>query len=149
MKLNSASEKAIAVIAYLSLNQTKSNSRSIDIATRLELSDSYTKKILRKLVIAKIISANSGTKGGYRLAKSAEDINLLMIIEAMEGLIRTYPEHGVLTSFIKDYSFLESAAQVADASLKEQIVYADEMWRKQIATITLASILKQIGTTQQ
>lgn len=144
MKLTSTSEKAIAVIAYLTLQQTKDNSRSIDIASRLNLSDSYTKKILRKLVVAGIIDANSGTNGGYHLAKEAKDINLLMIIEAMEGQIRTYPEHGVLSNFIKDYSFLESAAQIADFRLREQIIKADDLWREQIKKITLAAMIEQI-----
>ncbi len=148
MKLNTASEKAIAVIAYLSINKNDEKAKSEQIAERLALSDSYTKKILRKLVLAGIISANTGNAGGYQLALPTQEINLLMIIEAMEGTIRTFPEHGVLNKFFNDHSAIETVALAADDSLKEKILHADELWRQEIATITLASIIASINTSR-
>ncbi len=145
MKLNNASEKAIAVIAYLSINNQDQRVRSIDIATRLDLSDSYTKKILRKLVVAGIIDANSGNTGGYQLARQAKDINLLMIVEAMEGKIRTYPEHGVLANYFSDLT-TNDHAEKADDTLKVQITQADDLWREAISKITVASIMASVFT---
>ena len=45
----------------------------------------FALKILRKLVAAGIVKSYKGTQGGYKIAKPADEITLLEVIETMEG----------------------------------------------------------------
>ena len=44
-------------------------------------------KILRKLLLAGIVNSTRGANGGFTLSKASEDITLLEIIEAVDGII--------------------------------------------------------------
>ncbi len=141
MKLNTTTEKAIAVMALISVQAQNSALTSTDIANKLELSDSYTKKILRKLVVAKIISAASGNNGGFTLAKSPGEITTLMIIEAIEGQINTFPTHGVLENFFGEYA---TEAKRGDTLIKSIVHKADDAWRTELNKITVLDILNDL-----
>ncbi len=143
MKLNTTTEKAIAVMALLSVQSQNSALTSSQIADKLELSDSYTKKILRKLVVAEVISAASGNNGGFTLAKSTTEITTLMIIEAIEGKINTFPTHGVLSDFFGEYS---SEAKQGDMLLKSIVSKADQAWCEELRKITIQDILDDLYT---
>ena len=56
-----------------------------DVAERQEISKKYLEIIMRDLVDAKLVTAVSGKKGGYQLAREPEDYTLLAIIESAEG----------------------------------------------------------------
>ena len=47
----------------------------------------FTLKILHKLVLGGLILSYKGAKGGYKLAKSAEEITLKNVIELIDGPI--------------------------------------------------------------
>jgi len=49
------------------------------------ITETYLSKIFAKLSRAEIVKSIPGTKGGYALAKNAEDISFWDIIEAVEG----------------------------------------------------------------
>lgn len=49
------------------------------------VSETYLSKIFGKLVKAGIVSSVPGVKGGYRLAKSPDDISFWDVVEAVEG----------------------------------------------------------------
>ncbi len=138
MKLNKSSEKAMAVIALLAIYKDDKILNSNEIAMKLNLSDSYTKKILRKLVVANIINAVSGNRGGYGFKLPLEEINVLMIIEAIEGPVATFPEHGVLSNVFKNEPEL---AKSGDNYIKEAIAKADQKWCEQLQKVTVAKIL--------
>lgn len=49
------------------------------------ISDTYLSKIFSRLSKAGIVSSVSGVKGGYKLARSPEEISFWDVIEAVEG----------------------------------------------------------------
>ena len=55
------------------------------IISILCVSDSYLKKILRKLVLADIIISNPGKDGGFQLSHSIENISVYDVYCALEG----------------------------------------------------------------
>ena len=59
-----------------------------EISKRAYVTQSFTLKILRKLVSAGLVKSFKGTHGGYIAAKEPEDITLLEVIEAIEGTYR-------------------------------------------------------------
>jgi Rrf2 family protein len=56
-----------------------------DLAKRQDLSMKYLEQIVPSLKTAGLIRSIRGAGGGYILAKSARDITLLDIVEALEG----------------------------------------------------------------
>ena len=59
-----------------------------EISRRACVTQSFTLKILRKLVSAGLVKSFKGTHGGYIAAKEPGDMTLLEVIEAIEGTYR-------------------------------------------------------------
>lgn len=55
------------------------------LAERAGLEAPTVAKVLKPLAQAGLVEAFRGANGGYRLARSAEDISLIEVVEAMEG----------------------------------------------------------------
>jgi len=58
---------------------------SRDLAELQGVSPSFVAKIFPRLEKAGIVRASEGVRGGYRLARPAEDITFLEIVDAIEG----------------------------------------------------------------
>ncbi len=56
-------------------------------ASRLALSPSYIAKIFQEVSRAGFTSAHSGPRGGYQLARGADEIPLIEVVEALDGPI--------------------------------------------------------------
>ena len=85
MVVNRCVEQGIYVVLILSLVKDHRPLRSTQLSTILSVSDSYLKKILRKLVLADIITSNAGKDGGFQLARSVENISIYDVYSALEG----------------------------------------------------------------
>ena len=96
MKLTNATEQALAIMAMLAVQHQSIPVSSETIYTKLAVSPSYVKKLLRKLVVARLIGGVSGNNGGFYLEKAPSDISLLEIVEAIEGPFTSFPDRGVL-----------------------------------------------------
>jgi Rrf2 family protein len=55
------------------------------IAARMDIPPRFLPQVLRDLSVAGLVSARTGRRGGYRLARPADSISLLAIVEAVEG----------------------------------------------------------------
>ena len=58
------------------------------IAKARKIPERFLLKVLKPLVSARVLSSIKGPNGGYRLAKSANEITLLEVLEAVDGPIR-------------------------------------------------------------
>lgn len=56
-----------------------------DLAEQAGLEAPTVAKVLKPLAAAGLVAGFRGANGGYRLARAASDINLVEIVEAMEG----------------------------------------------------------------
>ncbi|GAB3349881.1 SUF system Fe-S cluster assembly regulator [Lysobacter tyrosinilyticus] len=56
-----------------------------ELAERAGLETPTVAKVLKPLAQAGLVAANRGANGGYRLARAAEAIGLIDIVEALEG----------------------------------------------------------------
>ena len=56
-----------------------------EIARKTDIPKSFLAKILQKLARAKFVISHRGAKGGFQLAKNPKEINLLSVIEAVQG----------------------------------------------------------------
>lgn len=58
---------------------------SREIATKLRSSEAHLSKVLQRLAKAGLVSSTRGPKGGFVLKRSAREISLLEVYEAIEG----------------------------------------------------------------
>lgn len=59
-----------------------------DIAKKRNISEKYLSQLIQPLKQAGFVASKEGSSGGYRLAKSARQISLQAIIEALDGPIQ-------------------------------------------------------------
>lgn len=85
MKLKKSMEQAVCVLLLLELEKKYTPIKSKKISERLEVSDSYLKKILRKLVVENLISSDASKDGGFSLARDLSEISMLDVYNAIEG----------------------------------------------------------------
>ncbi len=57
-----------------------------EIATEQEIPKHFLSKILQLLVKHKLLISMKGPNGGFRLSRPAQDINIIEIVEAIDGL---------------------------------------------------------------
>lgn len=143
MKLTNGVEQAICILVLLATQEGNAPLATDEISKKLEVSPSYMKKITRKLVVKKLITSVPGTKGGISLAKNLEEINLLEVIEAMEGPIKMFPDAGLITKVFKDGLYAEKG----ENHLKQVFYQGDELLSEYFSKITTADLLKEIFGT--
>ncbi len=137
MKLTNATEKAIAVVAMLSTQADNKLIPSSVIVERLNISDSYTKKLLRKLVVGGVIESVPGSAGGFRLACELNQINTLQIVEAIEGEVVTYPGYGTLAHTFGEFP---ESIEYGEEVISQVFANADCLWRDNLRMQTLDKI---------
>ncbi|MBF4517979.1 Rrf2 family transcriptional regulator [Flavobacterium sp. ANB] len=80
-------EYAIHSLVYLIDNPEASTVTVRDLANFQNISETYLAKAFTKLKKAGIVKSNIGVKGGYKLARLANEITFLDIVLAVEGEI--------------------------------------------------------------
>ena len=72
------------VMTYLAREPSRVHAAS-EIAEQVHMTVSTVSKILKILARAGLVSAQRGTKGGYMLMRSANEISMAEVIDALEG----------------------------------------------------------------
>ena len=104
------------------------------IAEREGISQANAGKVLWTLSKAGLVASIRGTKGGYRLARPASEIQLSEII-SVQG-------EDVLESHCKTYAgLLDSCVHTGNCGIRPVIVGLHDIVQKAMASITLAQLL--------
>ena len=85
MNLTSAADYAIRAMIHLACLPERSVALRAEIAEAQRIPSSFTAKILRRLVRAGLLDSSRGVRGGFSLARDADEITLLEVVEAIEG----------------------------------------------------------------
>ncbi|MDQ1560610.1 MAG: hypothetical protein QOD32_3670 [Pyrinomonadaceae bacterium] len=110
---------------YLTLTQ---------IAEREGISTANAGKLLWILNKAGLVSSIRGTKGGYRLARAADEIHLDEIIKVLD--------EDVLASHCNSYTgILDACVHTGNCGIRPVIVGLHDVVRRAMAGITLAQLL--------
>jgi Rrf2 family protein len=88
MKLTRASSYALHAVAYMAAQKHDRPVASHHIAHARGIPERFLLKVLKPLVSARVLLSIKGPNGGYRLAKSAGNITMLEVLEAVDGPIR-------------------------------------------------------------
>lgn len=90
IKLNKMTDYAAVLLSVLAHNHRQEAARyasSAEIASGAGLTRTTAAKLLKSLAAAKLVVAERGKCGGYKLARNPENITVSQIIEALEGPI--------------------------------------------------------------
>ena len=128
MIINQCVEQGIYVVLILALEKDHRPLSSSQLSSFLSVSDSYLKKILRKLVLAGIIISCPGKDGGYQLARSLEDICVYDIYAALEGAECEVKLSGIGNRiFIDDQKFMRGKELLLSLFDRANTVFTDEL----------------------
>ncbi|MEG2596487.1 MAG: Rrf2 family transcriptional regulator [Ruthenibacterium sp.] len=86
MHITQETDYAVRIVYCLAKCGVRRDARSI--SEEMCISLRFSLKILGKLVTSGIVESYKGNRGGYELAKSAEEITLKDVINAVEGQYR-------------------------------------------------------------
>ncbi|PDS74742.1 Rrf2 family transcriptional regulator [Rhizobium sp. L43] len=137
MKMSDGVEQAIHSVAMLSGLTAGGVLSAAALAEFHGVSTSYLLKHLQALSGAGILDTVPGPKGGYRLAKAAEEISLLDILLAVEG-----PAPAFRCAEIRQRGpnpvadrFFATPCNISAAMLRAERVYRAELAKTSIADL--------------
>ncbi len=87
MQITRQADYALRAMMYLALNDEGKRAATSQIAKARNIPPSFLAKIISQLSIAGLITTMKGARGGVSLARPADQINVLEVIEAIDGPI--------------------------------------------------------------
>jgi Rrf2 family protein len=87
MQISRAGDYALRAVVYLSRQNGNRLCTIGEIARAQQIPQAFLAKLMPMLIKAKVVNSVQGPKGGYRLSRSASEINFLEVIQAIDGPI--------------------------------------------------------------
>jgi Rrf2 family transcriptional regulator, cysteine metabolism repressor len=87
MRLSSTDVYAFQALGYLATRPDGSVTKSDDISDATGIARPYLVRVLATLVASGLVVSKKGARGGYVLARPADDINLRDVMRAIDGPI--------------------------------------------------------------
>ncbi len=87
LKISEAASLALHTAVYLADNPDRLVPTR-EMAAGLAVSEAHLAKVLQRLVHAGLARSTRGPKGGFALARPAEEVTLLEVYEAIEGPLK-------------------------------------------------------------
>lgn len=139
-------EYALHCLVYLIDIPSDSTIGIKELSTFQGVSETYLSKIFSKLTKAGIVSSVPGAKGGYKLAKSPDDISFWDVVEAVEGTTPIFQcknivENGILNKE-KSYSTCSDASPSCTINLV--MLEAEENMRRFLRSKTLSWLIEEL-----
>ena len=87
MQITRQADYAVRAMVYLAQLGTNQRAATSQIAHEEKIPPSFLAKIVSQLSVAGLLQTSRGAHGGVSLAKTAEEITLLEVVEAIDGPI--------------------------------------------------------------
>ena len=88
MQVSRKIDYALRAVIHLANEETSDRACSVaEIATREKIPRQFLEKIVQELIHKGLVRSRRGPRGGYVLARPAEDVSFRDVIEAVEGPI--------------------------------------------------------------
>lgn len=141
MKLPESTEWVLHAVTSLAQLGPGAAASAAQLAGHYDLPPAYLAKQLQALVRAGVLSAATGPRGGFRLARPAAGITLLQVVEAVDGTAPFYT--------CKEIRQRGRAAappeQCREAcGLAAQMAAAEAAWRQSLRAVTVADIVASL-----
>lgn len=141
MKLPASTEWVLHCATSLAQLDERASASTNQLAEYFDLPRAYLAKQLKALVKAGVLTATTGPRGGFRLARPPAEISLLDIVEAVDGGADPYECREIRQ---QGRGALSAEACRHTCVLAAKMAEAHEAWRSSLAGVTLAEILDQI-----
>ena len=99
------------------------------LAGKLNLSPTYSQKLLRKLVVAGLIKATPGVNGGFVIARSPNQISIVDIMQAVDETKHTFHPTGILES-------ANDSSEATTEQINRAFQTADLVWLQVLSQTT-------------
>jgi Rrf2 family protein len=132
MKLTRASSYAIHALVFMAAEKQNRPVASHLIAKARGIPERFLLKVLKPLVSARVLHSVKGPNGGYRLARAANDITILQVLEAVDGPIRGQPTFS-----------REEANGSLNRRLEQICTQAAEQVRKHFQRVRISDLAKK------
>jgi Rrf2 family protein len=86
LSLSKKTDYALLALSYLAHVEIERPVNTKEIAEQYDIPVELLAKILQQLAKAKLVASTPGPTGGYRLARTAEEISIGSIVEIIEGV---------------------------------------------------------------
>ncbi|HEY6242904.1 MAG TPA: Rrf2 family transcriptional regulator [Pyrinomonadaceae bacterium] len=135
MKLSAQEEYGLRCLLQLARAQTTEESLTLSqIAGQEGISSANAGKLMWILTKAGLVQSTRGTKGGYVLARPANEIRLNQVIRVLEG--------EPAESHCKSYAgLLDACIHTGDCGIRPVIVELHQIVDNALAEITLSQLL--------
>ncbi|GAF15206.1 Rrf2 family transcriptional regulator [Bacillus sp. JCM 19046] len=137
MKIKSGVEQAVCILVILATQKGKQHVKSDTISSRINVSPSYLKKVMRKLVVGRLITSAPGNSGGFSLARSPETISMLDILKAIEGEDPFLKTEGLIQRVFPE----TDAAKVGSERLETIFTNAQKAYHDSLKQTSLAEAI--------
>jgi Rrf2 family protein len=142
MRMSEGVEWALHCTWTLAAAPTKTAVSSRRLAEFYELPAPYLSKVLNSLVRAGILVATSGPRGGYRLARTADQITAAEVIEAVEGRLTMFTCTEIRQ---RGPAPLTGQACRKACGISSLMARAEQAWRSELAATTIADLVEESG----
>ncbi|MCO7175858.1 RrF2 family transcriptional regulator [Sporolactobacillus kofuensis] len=137
MKMKSGVEQAICILAMLATQVNQDPIKSFVLSERLKVSDSFLKKIVRRLVVAGLVESSASKEGGFSLAKSPSEITMLDIFEAIEG-----KQSAIQPLHLAEHVFFANDSVITKENEVLNIFYeAERLFKDKLNQFSLTDVL--------
>lgn len=138
MRIRKSFEQAICILLLIGTNDGPLKSH--ELSKKLDVSDSYLKKVTRQLVVAGLITSKASKLGGFILNKKMNDISFLDIFEAIEG-----KEKFIETTHLVDKVFdLALNIQHTEDIIINHLDAAENQYKQKLKEINLGEITNYV-----
>jgi Rrf2 family protein len=144
VKLPESTEWMLHCATSLAQLEPGRTASAAQLAEYFDVPPAYLAKQLQSLVRAGVLTATTGPRGGFRLARSAADITLLQIVEAVDGTSPPYQCNEIRQS---GTGALPPEQCRRTCILAAKMADAHRAWRQSLAAVSLADILATLPRT--
>jgi len=133
-------EYALHCLLYLVSPRDGAGPSARDLAEFQGVSPSYLAKLFTKLEKAGLVRAQEGVRGGFRLARPAEQISFLDVVDAVEGRKPLFECREIRRDCILYKGAQPSWDTIGVCSIHAGMLAAERAMRAELAARTLAEI---------
>lgn len=145
MKFSVGVEYALHCLLYMVNSEEGTTVGIRDLAAFQGISETYLSKVYAKLSNSGIITSIPGVKGGYALARSAEEITFWDVVEAVEGSAPFFQCAEIRqNNILLDKDNLPDTYTKCPCLIKVVMLEAEDEMRKYLSNKTLAWLYDEV-----
>lgn len=141
MKLPESTEWVLHAATSLAQLEPGSAVSAAQLAEHYAVPAPYLAKQLQALVRAGLLSATTGPRGGFRLARGPADITLLQVVEAIDGAAPFYTCNEIRQ---RGRGAVPPEQCRRTCTLAAKMAAAEAAWRQSLAGVTIADIVASL-----